>query len=58
MFVKVIYLYLFYCVCCYKDRYTYMAEDKVVEERYPDLNEKEDLILDAIREKRWREFSE
>ena len=58
MFGKVMYLYVFYCLCYAKDRSTYMSEDKLAEERDPDLNEEEDIRLDAIREEHWRNFSE
>ena len=58
MFVKGMYLYLFYCLCYYTDISTDMLEDQVAEERYPDLNEKEDIRLDEIREGHWREVAE
>ena len=35
-----------------------MSEDQVAEDRDPDLNEKEDIILDAIREEPWRYVAE
>ena len=35
-----------------------MSEDQVSEERDPDLNDEEDIILDAIREDHWRDISE
>ena len=50
IFRKGIYFSFFYFLCYVKDIYTYMLEDKVSEERDPDLNEEEDIILDAIRE--------
>ena len=50
MFGKGIYLYVFYCLCYAKDRYTYVLEEQVAEERDPNLNEEEDIILDEIRE--------
>ena len=49
MFGKFIYLSVFYCLCYAKDRSTYMSEDRVAEDRDPDLNEEEDIRLDAIR---------
>ena len=49
---------MFYCLCYDKDRYTYMLEDQVAEERYPDLNEEEDIILDVIKEEHWRDVAE
>ena len=30
----------------------------MAEERYQDLNEEEDIILDGIREEHWRDVSE
>ena len=50
MFVKGIYLSMFYCLCYFKDISTDMLEDQVAEQRYKDLNEEEDIIFDAIRE--------
>ena len=50
MILKGIYLSMFYCLCYDTDISTDMSEDQVVEERYPDLNEEEDIRLDAIRE--------
>ena len=58
MFGKGVYLSVFYCLCCAKDRYTDMLEDQVAEERYPDLNEEEDIRLDAIRGDHWRNVAE
>ena len=54
MFVKVIYLSVFYCLCYDTNISTYMSEDQVAEERDPDLNEKEDIGLDEIRGEHWR----
>ena len=53
MFVKGMYLYLFYCLCYDTDISTDMSEDQVAEERDPDLNEKEDIKLDEMREEHW-----
>ena len=50
MFVKDMYLSVFYCLCYDMDLSTDMSEDQVDEERDPDLNEKEDIRLDEIRE--------
>ena len=58
MFVKGMYLSVFYCLCYYTDISKDMSEDQVEEERYPDLNEKEDIILDEIREDDWRDVAE
>ena len=49
MFVKFMYLYVFYCLCYAKDISTDMMEYQVTEERDPDLNVEEDVRLDAIR---------
>ena len=54
MFGKSMYLYVFYCLCYAKDISTYMSEDQVAEERYPDLNEEENIRLDEIMEEHWR----
>ena len=37
---------------------TYMSEDKVSEDRDPELNEEEDIIMNEIREDHWNDFSE
>ena len=58
MFGKGMHLYVFYCLCYAKDRSTDMSEDQVAEERDLDLNEKGDIILDAIREEPRRDVSE
>ena len=58
MFVKVMYLSVFHCLCYAKNRYTDMSEEQVAEERDPDLNQEEDSILYAIREEQWRGVSE
>ena len=58
MFVKGMYLYLFYCLCYDTDISTDMSEEQVAEERYPYLNEEEDIRLDEIRKEHWRDVSE
>ena len=58
MFVKVVNFSVFYCLCYVTDIYTDMSEYEVAEERDPDLNEEEDVILDAIREENWRYVAE
>ena len=42
------------------DKYisTDVSEDQVVEERYPDLNEEEDIRFDEIRQEHWRDVAE
>ena len=58
MFVKGMYLSVFYCLCYDTDISTYMLEDQVAEDRDPDLNEKEDIRLGKIREDHWRDIAE
>ena len=58
MFGKVMYLSVFFCLFYVMDISTDMSEDQVVEERYQDLNEDEDIRLDSIREEHWRDVSE
>ena len=58
MFVKVMYLSVFYFLCYYTYISTDMSEDQVAEERDPDLNEEEDIRLDAIRGDHWRNVAE
>ena len=54
MFVKGMYLFAIYCLCYDTDISTDMSDDQVVEERDTDLNEKQDIRLDEIREENWR----
>ena len=49
---------MFYCLCYFTDISTHILEDQVSKERDPDLNEEEDIILDEIREERWRDVAE
>ena len=58
MFVKGMYLSVFYCLCFYTDISTDMLEDQVAEERDQDLNEKEDIRLDEIMGDHWRDVAE
>ena len=58
MFGKCMDLYVFYCLCYVYDVYTDISEDQVVEERETELNEEEDIIVDAIREEHCRDVSE
>ena len=44
------YFSVFYCLCYAVDVSTYMSEYQVSEERYLDLNEEEDIIMDESRE--------
>ena len=41
-----------------KDMSTYFSESKVSEERDPDLNKEEDIIMDNTREENWRDVAE
>ena len=54
MFGKVMCLSVFYCLCYEMDISTDISDDQVTEERYPDLNEEEDIRLDGIMEEHWR----
>ena len=58
MFVKGMYLSLFYCLCYEMNIFTDMLEEQVLEERDTDLNEDEDIRVDNIRDKHWRDVSE
>ena len=58
MFVKVVYLSVFYFLCYVTDISTNMLEDHVAEERDPDLSEEEDIRFDAIREEHWSYVAE
>ena len=49
MFVRGMYLYVFYCLCYVKDISTDLSEEKVLEERYPDLSKEEDIITYGTR---------
>ena len=58
MFVKGMYLYVFYCMCYDNNISTYIPEEHVAEERDPDLNKMEDIRFDEIREDHWRDLAE
>ena len=58
MFGKGMYLYVFYCLCYIKDRYTCLSEEQMSEDRDPDLNEEVDTRLDEIGEEHWRGVDE
>ena len=58
MFVKAMYLYVFYCLFYEMDVSKDMSEEKVSEERYPYLNEEEDIRIDEIRDEHWMDVSE
>ena len=54
MFVKGMYLSVFYCLCYDTDLTTYYLEEQVAEERDPDLDEMDDIRFDEIWEDHWR----
>ena len=54
MFVKGMYLSVFYCFCYDTDLTKTYSEKKVVEERVPDLDKMEDIRFNKIREDHWR----
>ena len=58
IFGKCMYLSVFYCLCYVTDVSSDMSEDKVAEERDPDLNEEEDTRLDEIIEDHCNDFAE
>ena len=58
MFVKGIYLSVFYYLCYNTDISTDISEYQVVEDRDPDLNEKEDIRLEDTCEDHWRDIAE
>ena len=58
MFGKGIYFYLFYCLCYVKDISTDMLEEQVSEDRYPELNEMENIRMEDIKGEHWMDFAE
>ena len=44
------YFSVFYCLCYVKEISADMLEEQVLEDRYPDLNEEEDIRMDEIRD--------
>ena len=58
MIVKGVYLSVFYCLFYDTDISKYTSEEQVVEERYPELNEMEDIRFDEIWEDHWRNLAE
>ena len=58
VFLKGIYLSVFYFLCYNNDIATDMSEEQVAEERDQDLNEKEDIRFDKIWEDHWRDIAE
>ena len=57
MFLKGIYFSVFYCLCYVIEIYTDMSEEQMAGERYPDLNEEENIRLYQIREEHWRDVA-
>ena len=58
MFERGMYFSPFYCLCFHKDISTDMLEEWVLEERDPDLNEEDNIIMEDSREDHWRYFAE
>ena len=58
MFLKGMYLSVFYCLCYDTDISTDILEEQVVEERDPDLNDMEYIRFDKIWEDHWRYLAE
>ena len=58
MFVKGMYLSVFYCLCYDTNLTTDYSEEKVVEERDPDLDKMDDIRFDKIREDHSRGLAE
>ena len=58
MFVKGVYLSVFYFLCYDTNLTTDYSEEQVVKERDPDLDEVDDIMFDEIREKHWRDLAE
>ena len=58
MFVKGMYLSVFYCLYYDTNLTTDYSEEQVVEERDPDLDEMDDIRFDEIWEDHWRDLVE
>ena len=58
MFESGMYNSMFYCLCYFKEISTDMLEEQVSEERDPDLNDEEDIIMEDRREEHWRDVAE
>ena len=58
MFVKGMYLSVFYCLCYDTNLTKDYLEEQLVEERYPDLDEMDDIRFDDIRGDHWRDLAE
>ena len=58
MYVKGMYLSLFYWLCYVKYMSTYLLGEHVSEERDPNSNNEEDIIMDETRDNHWRVVSE
>ena len=46
MFERGIYFFMFYCLCYVKDISADVLEETMLEERDPELNKKEDIIME------------
>ena len=57
IFGKGIYLSVFYCLCYEMDISTDILEGQVSEERDLNLNKEEDIRMDEIRDKHWRDVT-
>ena len=57
MFVKSMYLSMFYCLCYKMDISTDISKEQVLQGMYLDLNEEEDTRIDDSREEHWRDIS-
>ena len=58
MFVKYVYLSVFYCLCDEMVISTDMLDEQVSEERDTDLNEDKDIRMYKIRDEHWRDVAE
>ena len=58
MFKRVMYFYVFYCLCCVKEISIDMLEEQGSEERDLGLNEEENIIMGDSREDHWRDVAQ
>ena len=52
------YLSIFHCLCFVEAISVHIAEEQVMEERYPDLEWDEDFIISTDSEQHWKEAEE
>ena len=57
MFERVVYLFVFYCLCYVKQISMDMLEEQVSDETYLDQNEKEYIRMEDSREQHWRDVA-